>query len=209
MPEIDVLNLKGEKTGSMALPARLFGQKVNTVLLHELVTMQLANQRLGTASCKSRGEVSGGGIKPYKQKHTGRARAGSTRSPLWRHGGVIFGPKPRSYAYDLPAQKKQLALVSALSAKALDNGIVVLDNLAITEPKTKHVDQILKKVKAEGPVLMVVDKVTPELHRAARNIAKLLVTTTVKVNVYEIMHCKKMIITQSALHNLEARVKEN
>ena len=92
MPEIDVLNLKGEKTGSVALPARLFGQKINTALLHELVTMQLANQRLGTASCKSRGEVSGGGIKPYKQKHTGRARAGSTRSPLWRHGESFSDP---------------------------------------------------------------------------------------------------------------------
>jgi len=208
MPEIDVVNHKGEKTGKAVLPARLFEQKINMALLHEMVNMQLANKRQGNASTKTRGEVSGGGIKPYKQKHTGRARAGSTRSPLWRHGGIIFGPQPRSYRYELPDKKKKLAFVSALSSKAKDNNIIVLDSITITEPKTKNVDQILKKLKTTGLILLVVDKISPELHRAARNIPHLLIKIAAQVNVYEVLQCNKMIITQSALHNLEARIKE-
>ncbi|MDD5259082.1 MAG: 50S ribosomal protein L4 [bacterium] len=208
MSEVDILNFKGEKTGKIALSAKLFDQKINATILHEVITMQLANKRLGTASTKTRGEVSGGGIKPYKQKHTGRARAGSTRSPLWRHGGIIFGPRPRSYKYDVPAKKKQAALISALSSKAKDNGIIVLDKLELAQPKTKNIGQMLKKLNINGLALLVVVTVTNDLARAARNIQSLELATAAKLNVYEILQSKHLIITKEALAVLEARVKE-
>jgi large subunit ribosomal protein L4 len=208
MSEVDVYNFKGEKTSKVDLSAKLFDQKVNATVLHEVVTMQLANQRLGTASTKTRGEVSGGGIKPYKQKHTGRARAGSTRSPLWRHGGIIFGPRPRSYKYGVPAQKMQVALVSALSSKAKDNGVVILDKLELAQPKTKNMVQLLNKLNIKGPALLVVEKVTNDLARAARNLQSLELATATKLNVYEILKNKNLIITKEALAVLEARVKE-
>lgn len=205
MPEVDLYTPKGDIAGKINLPNNLFGQKVNSVLLHEIVTMQLANKRLGTASTKTRGEVSGGGIKPWKQKHTGRARSGSIRSPLWRHGGIIFGPRPRDYKYNMPAKKKRLALASALSAKTESNDIVVLDKLEISEPKTKNIMQILKKLKTSGLVLLIMEKVTPEILRATGNIGNLLVTNSAVVNVYEIIASKKMIITRDALEKLAAR----
>ncbi len=208
MSEVDVFNFKGEKTGTVALSSKLFDQKINATVLHEVITMQLANQRLGTASTKTRGNVSGGGIKPYKQKHTGRARAGSTRSPLWRHGGIIFGPLPRSYKYDVPAKKRQAALISALSSKAKDNGIIILDKLELAQPKTKNVCQLLKKLKVQGLTLLVVEKVTTDLARASRNIQSLELATAAKLNVYEIIQCKHLIITKEALAVLEARIKE-
>ncbi len=208
MSEVDVYNFKGEKTGKVGLSARLFEQKINAIVLHEVVTMQLANQRLGTASTKTRGEVSGGGTKPYKQKHTGRARAGSSRSPLWRHGGITFGPRPRSYKYGVPAQKMQVALVSALSSKAKDNGVIILDKLELAQPKTKNMVQLLKKLNIKGPALLVVEKVTNELARAARNLQSLELATGTKLNVYEILKNKNLIITKEALAVIEARVKE-
>ncbi len=208
MSEVDVYNFKGEKTGKVDLSAKLFDQKINATVLHEVVTMQLANQRLGTASTKTRGEVSGGGIKPYKQKHTGRARAGSTRSPLWRHGGIIFGPRPRSYKYGVPAQKMKVALISALSSKAKDNGVIILDKLELAQPKTKNVEQMLKKLNIKGLALLVVEKVTNDLARAARNLQSLELATATKLNVYEILKNKNLIITKEALAVLEARVKE-
>jgi large subunit ribosomal protein L4 len=208
MSEVDVLNFKGEKTGKVALSAKLFDQKINATVLHEVITMQLANKRLGTASTKTRGEVSGGGIKPYKQKHTGRARAGSSRSPLWRHGGITFGPRPRSYKYTVPAQKKQAALISALSSKAKDNGVIILDKLELAQPKTKNVSQMLKKLNIKGLALLVVVTITNELARSSRNIPFLELATASKLNVYEILQCKHLIITKEALAVLEARVKE-
>jgi large subunit ribosomal protein L4 len=208
MSEVDVFNFKGEKTGKVDLSSKLFDQKINATVLHEVITMQLANQRLGTASTKTRGEVSGGGIKPYKQKHTGRARAGSIRSPLWRHGGITFGPRPRSYKYDVPAQKKQAAFISALSSKAKDNGIIILDKMELSQPKTRNVGQMLEKLNINGLALLVVDKVTNELARAARNIQSLELATATKLNVYEILQSKHLIITKEALAVLEARIKE-
>src|ERR1041385_6807482 len=137
MPTVDVVDLKKQKVGTVDLPEEVFGCKPHTALVHEAVVMQQAGERQGTASTLRRGEVSGSGRKPWKQKHTGRARAGSVRSPVWRHGGPVFRPKPRSYAYRIPKQQYRTAMHSALSARLADGGIVVVSQLSIPQPKTK------------------------------------------------------------------------
>lgn len=206
MAEVSVYNMKGEHASTIAIPDRLFAQKVHANLLHEVVTMYLSNRRLGTASTKTKGEVSGGGTKPWKQKHTGRARAGSIRSPLWRHGGIIFGPKPRSYKYNLPNQKKRQALVSALSSKLKDNDLIILDKIELAQPKTKLVDHILKKLNVKTPTLLVINTFTEELKKASRNIRTFQVVTAAGVNAYDVLRSKTLIITQDALPGLEARI---
>lgn len=206
MAEVSVYNMQGEQTSTVAISDRLFAQKVHANLLHEVVTMYLSNQRAGTSSTKTRGEVSGGGSKPWKQKHTGRARAGSIRSPLWRHGGIIFGPKPRSYKYNLPNQKKRQALISALSSKLKDNDLIILDKLELAQPKTKLVDHLLKKLNVKTPTLLVINTFTEELKKASRNIETLQVVTAAGVNVYDILRSKTLIITKDALPGLEARI---
>src|SRR5213080_4748255 len=143
MPTVDVVDLKRQKVGTVDLPEEVFGCKLHTALVHEAVVMQQACERQGTASTLRRGEVSGSGKKPWKQKHTGRARAGSIRSPVWRHGGIVFGPHPRSYAYSIPKKKYHAALRSALSARLADGAVVVLSDLSIAEPKTKLLAQAL------------------------------------------------------------------
>ena len=143
--EANIYNIKGEKTGALELPESIFNAKINVSLMHEVATWYLANRRQGTHSAKTRAEVSGSGKKPWKQKGTGRARAGSIRSPLWRHGGVIFAKKPREFSYLMPKKKVRLALLSALSSKAKDCSIMVLDGLIIDTPKTKSISGIIKK----------------------------------------------------------------
>jgi large subunit ribosomal protein L4 len=142
-------------------------------LIHEVVTAYLANQRRGTHSTKTRGEVSGGGLKPWKQKHTGNARAGSIRSPLWRHGGITFGPKPRSYVQAVPPAKRRLALRAVLSSFAADGKLTVVDQFSVAEPKTKHVAAMVAALKLGPKSIVVVDDITPVLDRAARNLAGL------------------------------------
>jgi large subunit ribosomal protein L4 len=164
----------------------------------------LANQRSGTHSTKTRGEVSGGGAKPWKQKGTGNARAGSNRSPLWRKGGIIFGPRPKDYSHRISKQKRNLALKMALSTKLHLNGIVVLDSFKIEEVKTKKVVEILKNLKINGSkVLLVVEKAEEKLRLASRNIPDLVIIEAKNMNAYEVMWADKIIFTEDAIEALK------
>src|SRR5207247_4524290 len=155
MPTVDVVDLKRQKAGSVDLPEEVFGCKLHTALVHEAVVMQRACERQGTASTLRRGEVTGSGKKPWKQKHTGRARAGSIRSPLWRHGGSVFGPKPRDYGYSIPQGKARGAVRAALSAKVRDAGLLVLEDLPESDGKTKSLAAMLKVLGLKGKTLIV------------------------------------------------------
>ena len=204
--EAKILNQKGEEIGKVELPDALFGLKPSPQLLHEVTTAAQANRRLGTAHTKTRDEVSGGGRKPWKQKHTGRARHGSIRSPLWRKGGVVFGPRPHSYRQELPQVKKRLALAQALSARAQDGSLRVIDSFALDGFKTKQVAQMLKALKAEGRTLLVTDQHDPNLVRASRNVSSAKVMLAAHLDAYEVLACRGLIVTKAALEKLSARV---
>lgn len=199
--ETKLLNIQGKEQGTIALPEELFGKKANPTFLHEVITAFLANQRAGSADVKTRAEVSGTGKKPWKQKGTGRARHGSMRSPIWRHGGVAFGPTPRSFRQDLPAAKRKLALAQALSAKLTSDSIVVLDNFDIKEPKTKEVCQVLKVLDAGKKPLIVSSRDT-KLNTAARNIAGVLQMVPADLNAYVVLNSSKVIFTKEALEKM-------
>jgi|CXWL01.1.fsa_nt_gi large subunit ribosomal protein L4 len=201
-----IIDVSGKEVGSVALSEQIFGHKPSKRFLHEFVTVYLANQRAWTSNTKSRTEVSGGGRKPWKQKGTGRARAGSIRSGLWRHGAIIHGPRTgRGSRLDYPRQKAKLALAQALSARAQDGGLVCVKDFTIKEPKTKLVAATLAKLGCEGKVLIVLDAPNPALMRASRNIATVLVRMASDINAYEVLRCKKLVITQPALEKLGAR----
>ncbi|MFA5778721.1 MAG: 50S ribosomal protein L4 [Elusimicrobiota bacterium] len=196
--EANIYNIKGEKTGSATLPENIFNAKINVPLMHEVVTWYLANWRQGTHSAKTRAEVSGSGKKPWKQKGTGRARAGSIRSPLWRHGGVIFAKKPREFSYSMPKKKVHLALLSALSSKAKDGSIMVLDELKIATPKTKSVAEIIKTLKLKKKVLLV-SKRDKTLNMASRNIANLFLHDVTDLTTYDVLNADKILFTKESL----------
>ena len=199
--ETKLLNIQGKEQGKVALPEELFGKKPNPTFLHEVITAFLANQRAGSADVKTRAEVSGTGKKPWKQKGTGRARHGSMRSPIWRHGGVAFGPTPRSFRQDLPAAKRKLALAYALSAKFIDDSIVVLDNFDIKEPKTKAVSTVLKTLEA-GKKPLIVSSRDSKLETAGRNIAGVLQMVPADLNAYVVLNSSKVIFTKEALEKM-------
>lgn len=204
--EAKILDVEGKEVGKAALPEAVFGHKPSKRFLHEFVTVYLANQRRWTANTKGRGDVSGGGKKPWKQKHTGRARAGSTRSILWRHGAIAFGPRMgRGSRLDMPRQKAKLALAQALSARAADGGMLVLKELSFKEPKTKLAAAMLEKLGASGKVLIVLDATNAALARAVRNIPEVLVRLASDINAYEVLRAKKIILTQPALEKLGTR----
>jgi len=204
--EAKVLDVNGKEIGKADLPEAVFGHKPSRRFLHEFVTVYLANQRRWTSNTKGRSEVSGGGRKPWKQKHTGRARAGSIRSGLWRHGAIIHGPRQgRGSRLDYPRQKARLALAQALSARIQDGGIVLIKELSIKEPKTKLVAGILGKLGCEGNTLVVLDAPNATLARASRNIPTVLLRLASDVNAYEVLRAKKLVITQPALEKLGAR----
>jgi len=204
MPTVDVVDLNRRKVGSAELPAEVFGCKAHTVLVHEAVIMQRACERQGTASTLRRGEVSGSGKKPWKQKHTGRARAGSLRSPVWRHGGSVFGPKPRSYAFSMPKRKYRAALQSALSAKVTDGHLFVVSSLSLEQPKTKVLAKALAQFASSSPLLVIAGEGQAGLAQAARNLAKVSVVTPDRLNVYDIVRAGTIVIPEREL----ARVKE-
>jgi large subunit ribosomal protein L4 len=204
MPTIDVVNAEKQKVGSVTLPQEVFGCKPHPVLVHEAVVMQRACERQGTASTLRRGEVSGSGKKPWKQKHTGRARAGSLRSPVWRHGGSVFGPKPRSYAIDIPRKKYRAALQSALSARVAEGSVVILSDLALDQPKTKSLAQMLKQLGIAGSALLVIGAGRTDIFQAARNLSKVKVVHPEQLNVYDIMRVRSLVIPERELE----RVKE-
>lgn len=203
--EMNIVDVQGQEKGKMELPA-LFETKVTPALLHEVSVAFLANQRSGTASTKTRGEVSGGGKKPWKQKGTGNARSGSNRSPLWRKGGIIFGPRPHGYYQSMPAQKKQIALKMALSVKASSGNLIVLDGFALQDTKTKNVAAVLKKLNlGEKKILIVVDKVEKNLKLASKNIQDLIISNVSSLNMYQVLWAKKLVITSAAIEQLKGK----
>ncbi|MFA5334672.1 MAG: 50S ribosomal protein L4 [Candidatus Omnitrophota bacterium] len=202
MAELEIYNIKGQPAGKFELDKKVFDGKVNEAILHQVVRMYEANQRQGTADTKTRSEVRGGGKKPWKQKGTGRARAGTSRSPLWRGGGKIFGPHPRDYSYSVPKSVRKLALVSSLNAKVNDNDMIVLDDLKLEKAKTKEFVAVLEKIKAEKKPMIVLDKKDESVVRASRNIRSLILRDYKTLNAYEILKQKKVVITQKALEAL-------
>jgi large subunit ribosomal protein L4 len=207
MSEVNLYNSKGETVGKIQMGVDIFGGKINRALLHEVTLMYLANQRQGTACTKTKGEVSGGGIKPWKQKGTGRARAGSIRSPLWRHGGTIFGPKPRDYSYSMPAKKKKLALQSALKTKLTEAKIIVLESIDMSEQKTRALDKIFAKLNANTKTLLVVKKVDEQLKRFSRNIPYLNIAEAQSLNAYDVLNCQDLVVVKEAIGSLEEMFK--
>lgn len=205
--KLDVVDNKNKKIGDLKVSEAVFGANINEHILHQVVVMQLANRRKGTASTKLRGEVSGGGRKPWSQKGTGRARAGSTRSPLWRGGGIVFGPKPRDYSYKVPKKVRKTALKIALSLKANDHDIVVLDKLELKSPKTKEVVLLLKDLNVIERVLFLIDQGNKNLQLAARNLPQANVLNLAGLNVYDLLYSSKLILTQSTISKIEKRLQ--
>jgi large subunit ribosomal protein L4 len=204
--EAQLLNTKGEKVGKVDLKEAVFGLKPSKEFLHEYVTIYLANQRQYDSKVKTRTEVSGGGRKPWKQKHTGRARAGSIRSGLWRHGGVIHGPKNVERNFTIPRQKARLALAQALAAKNAEGGIVYVDDVKLSEAKTKNVATLIKKLGCEGcRTTLVLDQPNAQLTLAARNMPNVQVLLAGDLNAYTVLRSKKLVLTQPALEKLGAR----
>jgi len=203
MPKAPLYNMNGERIGDYELPASVFGVPVNEHVLHEAVVMQLASKRLGTAKTKTRGEVAGGGAKPWRQKGTGRARHGSRRSPIWKGGAVTFGPRPRKYGYNLPKKARRVALLSALSSKAENEQILVLDGLSMTEPKTRVMVNMLGKLDAHGKALVVVKQPDKNVELSLRNIPGVKMLTPSKLNVYDILNYDKLLLTKEAADIVE------
>ena len=203
MPTIDVVDLNRRKVGTVELRPEIFGAEVNGPVLHEVVLMQQAGLRQGTASTKTRGLVSGTGKKPYKQKHTGRARAGSIRSPLWRHGGIVFGPLPRDYGYTMPKKKARGAVRFALSAKVREGGLLVLEDLPQFDGKTKSLAMILKILGLGGKTLIVAGGDQDRLRRAAKNMPDVTVIAPEGVNVRDLLLHDAVLIARRDVSRLE------
>lgn len=203
MPKVDLLNTQGEKIGEVELSDEIFGTEIRHDVMHRAVVNYLANQRLGTASTLTRAEVSGGGRKPWRQKGTGRARHGSIRSPLWRKGGITFGPKQRSFKYSLPKKIKRLALKSALSAKVADSELIVLDQLKFDTPKTKEMIKVLQNLKVQTKALIVLVEKDKGVEKSASNIPGVMTTYVNTLNVYDILNHDNLILTKEALERLE------
>src|SRR6266545_6996879 len=196
MATIDVVDMHKRKVGSVELRDAVFGAKPEASLIHEAVIMQQACERQGSASTLRRGEVSGSGKKPWKQKHTGRARAGSIRSPIWRHGGSVFGPKPRSYAFAIPKKKYRAALQSALSAKMAAGSVMVLSALPLAAPKTRLLAKALSQLGLTSTTLIVVGAGHADLERAAANLADVKIVSPELLNVYDVLRYEKLVILE-------------
>ena len=203
MSTINVVSMTGRKVGEVELNDAIFGIEPNMSVVHEVVKNHLANCRQGTQSALTRAEVSGGGKKPWRQKGTGRARQGSTRSPQWTHGGIVFAPKPRSYSYVLNKKVKRLALKSVLSAKAADGEIIVVDKIEMDEIKTKTFRQFLEAVKADGKAVVITPEVNANVVKSARNLPGVLTSPAKLINVYDLVNAKYLVIDQAALAVIE------
>ena len=203
MPTISVYDMTGKQTGSMELSADIFGIEPNVAVMHSAVINYLANQRQGTQSTKTRSEVSGGGRKPWRQKGTGHARQGSTRSPQWTHGGIALGPKPRSYRFALPKKVRRLALKSAFSSKVMADEMLVLESLSLDEIKTKTIVNMLNALGADRKVLLVLPEKDEKIVLSARNIPGVKTALVNTLNVYDILNCDKFIVVKDAVAQLE------
>ncbi len=198
-----VYNMKGEKVSEMELNDAIFAIEPNQVVLHEAVKNHLANRRQGTQSTLTRSEVRGGGAKPWRQKGTGTARQGAIRAPQWIKGGIALGPKPRSYSYRLNKKTKRLAMVSALAAKAQANEIIVIDNIEMSEIKTKAFVAFLSALKAEGKSMVVMPEVNKNVVKSAANIPTVMTTISSTLNVYDILNNKNFIVDKKALEKIQ------
>jgi len=203
MPEVEIKNIKNEVVGTLQLSDEIFGAEVNEPLIWEAIQHYLANQRSGTHCTKTRAEVSGSGKKLWRQKGTGRARIGSVRSPLWRHGGTVHGPKPRDYSYAFPKQKARGAMKSALSAKMAGNKITVLEDLNIDQPKTKEVKSALQAFAGQGTILLVDSGNQRNFYLGARNLPKVNMVRGDQLNVYEVMNHDVLMVTKDAVMRLQ------
>ena len=202
MPSVALYNIAGQEIGTVKLSDEIFAQEVNQAALHTVVRADLANQRQGTQRALTRAEVSGGGIKPWRQKGTGRARQGSTRSPQWRHGGVVFAPKPRDYRVSVNKKVKRLAMKSALSSKVNDGSLVVFDALELAAPKTKEMIKVLDAVKVNKALVVLPEK-DETVERATGNIPNVKTTLVGTLNVYEILKYDTLILTKDSLAKIE------
>lgn len=205
MAVCDVLNIQAEKVGEVTLDDALFNVEVKPGILHEVVCQQRAGWRSGNASTKCKGEVSGGGAKPWRQKGTGRARSGSRRSPVWRGGGTVFGPKPRDYAYTMPKKVRRLALRMALSARQQEGNLLVLDKFELPEAKTKEFVKVLNALSAQD-CLIVVDAMERNLDLSSRNVVGVKVLPVAGLNVYDILKHSKLMLVQASLDGIERRL---
>ncbi|WP_417909375.1 50S ribosomal protein L4 [Candidatus Electronema sp. PJ] len=205
MSVCDVMNTLAQKVAEIEVSDNLFGVSVNTGILHEVVCMQRACRRSGNAATKTRGMVSGGGIKPWKQKGTGRARAGSSRSSVWCGGGTAFGPQPRDYSYTMPKKVRRLALRMALSARMSEGNLIILDQFEMVVPKTKEFVGVMKNFSFEN-CLLVAEKENTNLQLAARNVVGYQILPVAGLNVYDILKHDKLMIVKSTLEQLEARL---
>ena len=203
MPTISVYDMTGKETGTLELSADVFGIEPNVAVMHSAVINYLANQRQGTQSTKTRSEVSGGGRKPWRQKGTGHARQGSTRSPQWTHGGIALGPKPRSYRFSLPKKVRRLALKSAFSSKVMADEMLVLESLSLEEIKTKTIVNMLNALGADRKVLLVLPEKDEKIVLSARNIPGVKTALVNTLNVYDILNCDKFIVVKDAVAQLE------
>jgi len=203
MPKLDLYNIAGESIGEVTLSSKVFGAKVNEALLYEALKAQTSSRRRGTASTKERAQVRGGGRKPWRQKGTGRARAGSIRSPIWKGGGTTFGPHPRDYSYSLPRKAKRKAIKSALSAKFKDKEILILDRMGLKEAKTKKMASILVNLRSGKKPLLVIEEGNEMVRRAARNIEGVKVISPNSLNLYDLLNHNKLILTKEALAKIE------
>ncbi len=199
MPTLDVFDGQKRKVGSIALQAEVFGVESKAALVHNAVVMQQACARQGTASTLRRGEVSGSGKKPWKQKHTGRARAGSIRSPIWRHGGTVFGPRPRSYAFSVPKKKYRAALQSALSSRVAEGAVMILSDLSIEQPRTRLLARTLMQLGLTGKTLIVLGEGRTDIERAAGNLPNVKVVKPEGLNVYDVLKYNAIVIPEREL----------
>ena len=202
MAKVSVYNIEGKEVDTIELNDAVFGVEVNEHLVHMAVVNQLANNRQGTQSAKTRSEVSGGGRKPWRQKGTGHARQGSTRSPQWTGGGVVFAPKPRDYSFKMNKEEKRIALLSALSSKVADNKIVVLDAFNLDEVKTKKFAEVMSNLKVDK-ALVVIEGENKNVVLSGRNIPSVKVTATNEINTYDVLKYTTLVVTKAAVEKLE------
>ena len=200
-----VTQTKGD-AGTVELPAAIFNEPLRRALLADVVRMQTASRRAGTSATKTRGEVSGGGKKPWKQKGTGRARAGSTRSPIWPGGAIVFGPQPRDYSYDIPKQARRTALRSVLAQKLREERLTIVDRIEFAETKTKHFVAMLNALGIDDSVLVVIDDADPKVELAGRNVPNSKVLRAAGLNVYDLLRYHHLVVTKAALERIKERV---
>ncbi len=202
MLTLPVYNALGEEVGTFEIDENVLGGKVRRRLMHDAVVMYQANQRTGTASTKTRAEIAGSTKKLYRQKGTGNARAGSRKNPIWRGGGVVFGPRPRSYHYHMPRKARKAALKSAILSKILDDQTILLDQIQIEQPKTKRIAELLQNLKIDRTCLLAIEQHDNNIWKSARNIAGLSMKAAADMNAYDVLRPHRLVITKAALEGL-------